>query len=123
MLITLGQSGWPDAQGARKFGRRQKLKDPFKLLHKSASSYASLGLAPAHHNPDDISSRQADSEAEALADPSGMAPASQDSSKGIWIEPGSNKGFDSYALDSLQVARRVLHYTTLHHVVILHNIL
>jgi hypothetical protein len=24
--------------------------------------------------------------------------------KGIWIEPGSNKGYDSYALDSLQTA-------------------
>jgi len=41
-----------------------------------------------------------ESEAEALADP--MPQPKQAKGPGIWIEPGSNKGYDSYALDSLQ---------------------
>lgn len=39
--------------------------------------------------------------AEAMADP--MPTPKADPGPGIWIEPGSNKGYDSYALDSLQV--------------------
>ena len=38
--------------------------------------------------------------AEAMADP--MPQPKADEGPGIWIEPGSNKGYDSYALDSLQ---------------------
>jgi hypothetical protein len=38
--------------------------------------------------------------AEALADPNPQPKA--DEGPGIWIEPGSNKGYDSFALDSLQ---------------------
>jgi hypothetical protein len=38
--------------------------------------------------------------AEAMTDP--MPPPKADEGPGIWVEPGSNKGFDSYALDSLQ---------------------
>lgn len=38
--------------------------------------------------------------AEASADP--MPQPKADEGPGIWIEPGSNKGYDSFALDSLQ---------------------
>lgn len=38
--------------------------------------------------------------AEAMADP--MPQPKADEGPGIWIEPGSNKGYDSFALDSLQ---------------------
>lgn len=49
-----------------------------------------------------------DSEAEAMADPrhnevlAAQAEAAGDS-KGIWMEPGSGKNGDSFALDSIQV--------------------
>jgi len=39
--------------------------------------------------------------AESMGDPIPQAKAAE--GPGIWIEPGSNKGFDSFALDSLQV--------------------
>ena len=39
--------------------------------------------------------------AEANSDP--MPPPKHAEGPGIWIEPGSNKGYDSFALDSLQV--------------------
>jgi len=39
--------------------------------------------------------------AEASSDP--MPQPKADEGPGIWIEPGSNKGYDSFALDSLQV--------------------
>ena len=42
----------------------------------------------------------AESDSERLADPNPAPLAAP--SKGIWIEPGSNMGYDSYALDSLQ---------------------
>jgi hypothetical protein len=38
--------------------------------------------------------------AEILAD---AAKKAKDN-KGIWVDPGSNKGYDSFALDSLQTA-------------------
>eukprot|EP00960_Hanusia_phi_P030017 748336-Hanusia_phi.AAC.2 len=41
-----------------------------------------------------------ETDSERLADPNPAPLAAP--SKGIWIEPGSNKGYDSYALDSLQ---------------------
>mmetsp|Transcript_13384 Transcript_13384/g.26296 ORF Transcript_13384/g.26296 Transcript_13384/m.26296 type:complete len:137 (-) Transcript_13384:44-454(-) len=43
-----------------------------------------------------------ESEAEAMADPTQPMMHPKPQSKGIWIEPGSNKGYDSFALDSLQ---------------------
>jgi hypothetical protein len=73
------------------------------VLHPHAAAAASLGLEPARRSPDDISSRYSDSEAEAVVDPAGDVAAKADQGdKGIWVEPGSNKGYDSFALDSLQ---------------------
>ncbi len=80
----------------------QSLADPFKVLHPHAAASASLGLEPARRSADDISSRFSDSEAEAAVDPKGDVAKASGGDKGIWIEPGSNKGYDSFALDSLQ---------------------
>eukprot|EP00285_Hemiselmis_virescens_P007904 CAMPEP_0173390760 /NCGR_PEP_ID=MMETSP1356-20130122/16068_1 /TAXON_ID=77927 ORGANISM="Hemiselmis virescens, Strain PCC157" /NCGR_SAMPLE_ID=MMETSP1356 /ASSEMBLY_ACC=CAM_ASM_000847 /LENGTH=328 /DNA_ID=CAMNT_0014348227 /DNA_START=20 /DNA_END=1006 /DNA_ORIENTATION=- len=57
-----------------------------------------------------LASTMGDSEAEASADPRHEEMEEEreeaaSSDKGIWIEPGSGKGGDSFALDSLQVKK------------------
>lgn len=76
-------------------------------IREGSSAFANLGTLS--HNREsklELMDMGDDSEAEALNDPMGnpikAAQAAHAEDKGIWVEPGSNKGYDSYALDSLQ---------------------
>lgn len=108
-----------DAKGVEALGRAADRQPSFKMVqgddsHMSDvrvhhSDFHALDIAKASDDSsnDDSSLAQMDlgeeGSAEMMADPSHPMLAPKPESKGIWVEPGSNKGYDSFALDSLQV--------------------
>eukprot|EP00286_Rhodomonas_abbreviata_P011847 CAMPEP_0181322762 /NCGR_PEP_ID=MMETSP1101-20121128/19404_1 /TAXON_ID=46948 /ORGANISM="Rhodomonas abbreviata, Strain Caron Lab Isolate" /LENGTH=279 /DNA_ID=CAMNT_0023430703 /DNA_START=13 /DNA_END=852 /DNA_ORIENTATION=- len=108
-----------DRKGVMALGRAAEKQPSFKMVNGDDSEMAD---AKRHHSEfhaleivqkddgaegsDDSSLAQVDlgdeSEAEMMADPTHPMMQPKPQSKGIWVEPGSNKGYDSFALDSLQ---------------------
>lgn len=101
-----------DSRGEMAMGQRHSARSPFHVLSSGSKSMSDVDtLSPVFHIKADNTAGGLEgvgvdlgeeSEAEAMANPN-PAPAPS-ASKGIWVEPGSNKGFDSFALDSLQVS-------------------
>ena len=101
-----------DSRGEMEMGQRRSARSPFHMKQSGSKSMSDVDTLPSsfHMKADatagDLEGVQVDlgaeSEAEYLANPNPAPPPS--ASKGIWVEPGSNKGFDSFALDSLQVS-------------------
>jgi hypothetical protein len=106
-----------DSRGELAMGQRRAARSPFHMVKSNSKTMSDVDQLPTefHVRADstagdlDAGSEQEalvdlgeESEAEAMANPNPAPPPS--ASKGIWVEPGSNKGFDSFALDSLQVS-------------------